>query len=115
MLENNFFRALLKLNTIKTFFSDSNNFRYWLHKKIGFKFKPKVLEFPKMIIVETSSYCNLSCIHCSRTYLVRNGNFTESFMEFDLYKKIIDEMSQYKYTTLRPMGFGEALINPEFE
>ncbi len=35
-------------------------------------------------------------------------------MDFDLYKKIIAEMSQYEYTTLRPFGRGEALINPDF-
>lgn len=115
MLENNCFRTMLKLlKIIKMFYSNSNKFRYWLHKKIGIEFKPRALEFPRMVIAETSSHCNLSCIHCCRTYFVENGNFIESFMDFDLYKKIIDEMSQYKYTTLRPMGFGEALINPEF-
>lgn len=104
----------MPLITLKWTLSEPNRFRYWLHKKIGIEFRPKALEFPPMVIVDTASYCNLSCLHCSRPYIVKNNSFTGGFMDLDLYKKIIDEMSQYKYTSLRPMGFGEALMNPEF-
>lgn len=115
MPQNNSIKYISKLlKTIKWLFSDSNIIRYLFFKKIGLKFRPKTFEFPKMICVETSSYCNLSCKHCPRNDLVKNDKLTNSFMDINLYKKIIDEMSQYKHTILRPMGRGEALTNPEF-
>lgn len=104
----------MPLRIAKTFYSDPNRFRYGLHKKIGIPFKPRALYFPPMLIVETSSYCNLSCMHCPRTNAAKKDNSFEGLMDFELYKKIIDEMSQYKYATLRPFGRGEALINPDF-
>lgn len=103
----------MPLRMAKASYSNPNRFRYWFHKRTGIKFKPKALEFPPMVIVETSSYCNLSCIHCPRVNVAKNDDYFDGFMDFDLYKKIIDEMSQYKYTALRPFGRGEALINPD--
>ncbi|MBA7617846.1 GTP 3',8-cyclase [subsurface metagenome] len=105
--------ALKPLRIAKIAYSDPNKFRYWLHENTGAKFRPKVLDFPPMLIVETSSYCNLSCIHCPRTEVAKKYDSFEGNMKFNLYKKIINEMSQYKYTTLRPFGRGEALINPD--
>lgn len=104
----------MPLRIARMIYFDPNRFRYGLHKKIGIKFRPKAPVFPPMLIVETSSYCNLSCIHCPRTNAAKNNGSFEGFMDFELYKKIIDEMSQYKYATLRPFGRGEALINPDF-
>lgn len=113
MLKNFFRFGLLPIRMAKAFSADPNKFRYWLHKKTGRKFRPKALEFPPMIIVETSSYCNLACIHCPRTNLAQNSESFAGFMDFNLYKKIVDEISQYHYTTLRPFARGEALINPD--
>lgn len=106
--------ALKPLRIARMAYSDPNRFRYWLHKKTGTKFRPIPLKFPPMVIVETSSYCNLSCVHCPRPNLAKSDNLFEGFMDFDLYKKIIDEISQHKYTTLRPFARGEALTNPDF-
>ncbi|MGB2599774.1 MAG: radical SAM/SPASM domain-containing protein [Candidatus Omnitrophota bacterium] len=66
-----------------------------------------------MVIVETSSYCDLSCLHCPRTDLAKSDDSFEGFMDFDLWKKIVDEVAKYKRTTLRPFNRGEALINPD--
>ncbi|MGB3242493.1 MAG: radical SAM protein, partial [Candidatus Omnitrophota bacterium] len=108
----NFLLAPLKIAKMAYF--NTNKFRYWLHKKTGMKFQPKAPKFPPMIIAETSSYCDLLCLHCPRTTLARNDASFEGFMDFDLWKKIVDEIAQYKHTTLRPFGRGEALINPDF-
>lgn len=102
------------VSIINTFFFNPNRFRYWLHKYIGFNFRPKAPDFPGMVIVETSSYCNLSCLHCPRTDIVKNDHSFEGLMDLSLFKKIIDEMSRYKRITLRPFGRGEALTNPQF-
>ena len=106
--------GLKPFRMVKTIYSNPNRFRYELHKKMGIQFRPKAPNFPPMLIVETSSYCNLSCMYCPRTNLVKSDDSFEGFMNFDLYKKIIDEMSHYSYVTLRPFGRGEALINPDF-
>ena len=102
------------LSIAKMAHSNPNRFKYWIHKKTGVKFKPQALEFPPMLIVETSSHCNLSCVHCPRYKLVKTDRSFAGHMSFDLFKKIIDEMSEYKYVTLRPFGRGEALMNPDF-
>lgn len=65
--------------------------------------------------IEVSSKCNLSCIHCYRTmynYESKNKN-----MDFNLYVKIIDEISVYTAldkTFLLLQGVGEATLHPDF-
>ncbi|UCC38734.1 MAG: SPASM domain-containing protein [Candidatus Aminicenantes bacterium] len=97
----------------KIAYFDSNRFRYWLHKKIGTKFKPKAFNLPLMVLLEPVFYCNFSCIHCPYSIISNKPEFKKSFMDFDLYKKIIDEISQFNNVTLRPFDRGEALFNPQ--
>jgi radical SAM protein with 4Fe4S-binding SPASM domain len=103
----------MPLRMAKAFYSDPNRFRYRLHKKIGIKFIPKAPNFPPMVLLEPTNYCNFSCIHCAYTTISKRPGYKQGFMDFELYKKIIDEMCQYKNITLRPFDRGEALINPQ--
>jgi radical SAM protein with 4Fe4S-binding SPASM domain len=45
--------------------------------------------------------------------VAKDPKYKVGFMEMELYKKIIDEMSQYKYSILRPFGDGETLLHPK--
>jgi radical SAM protein with 4Fe4S-binding SPASM domain len=45
--------------------------------------------FPEVILIDTISYCNLRCSMCPHKEMKRTPNI----MDFDLYKKIIDEIS----------------------
>ena len=45
------------------------------------------LDFPQHIFIETTSLCNLKCKLCPRT----SGNTLIGNMDFELFKKIIDE------------------------
>lgn len=71
--------------------------------------------YPDKIFVELTRNCNSRCIMCSRVNdenLCKGG--AEFDMNFDLFKKIIDQVgSEAKAVDLR--GFGESSLFPEFE
>ncbi len=64
-------------------------------------------DFPPQIIVETTSACNLRCIHCSHASMKRPiGHMKEA-----LWRKIIDEIAETAPATeVWPTFYGEALI-----
>lgn len=72
----------------------------------------------ELIYVETSTYCNLSCVHCYRTS--KDFNSKNRNMSFDVFMKIIDEIEPYrkyfaapkKYPQLFLHGLGEPTLNP---
>lgn len=92
-------------------YSDPNRVRYWLSKISGARFVPKVPTSPPQLFVEPTNFCNLACVHCPHPQLSKKREHRRGFMDFNLYKRIIDEASQYKHVILRPFGFGEPLID----
>lgn len=54
-----------------------------------------LLDFPKSILIDTVSCCNLKCSMCFHKNMKRK----RGFMPFDLYKKIIDEIVEVDKTT----------------
>lgn len=83
--------VLKPLRITRMAYSNPNRFRYWLHKKIGVKFRPKAPDFPPMILLEPTNYCNFSCIHCPYKFISKRPRCKQGFMNFDLYKKIISK------------------------
>ena len=71
---------------------------------------PKLLDFPERISIEFTNCCNLKCSMCPR-HLMKGK---QGYMEFDLYKKIIDEISQHKPLALVPFFRGESMLHPDF-
>mgnify|MGYP001285314387 CR=1 FL=1 len=71
-----------------------------------------VPEFPPMVLVESTNRCNLSCSHCPRQYLVDDPDFVQGDIDYGLFKKIVDEVSMYEGTVLRPFSDGEPLLYP---
>lgn len=68
------------------------------------------LEFPERVTVELTNRCNVSCTFCHRnSFDMKLGD-----MSFELYKKIIDEMSQHKPIKLVPFFRGESILHPQF-
>jgi radical SAM protein with 4Fe4S-binding SPASM domain len=51
---------------------------------------PQEMDFPKVILIDTISYCNLRCYMCPHKEMKRKPGI----MSWDLYKKIIDEIAQ---------------------
>jgi len=64
-------------------------------------------EFPKVILIDTVSYCNLRCSMCVHKQMKRK----KGIMPWDLLTKIIDEIAEAdKNVRVWMVFFGEALI-----
>jgi radical SAM protein with 4Fe4S-binding SPASM domain len=63
--------------------------------------------YPPQLVVENTSICNLTCIHCSHRELRR----TKRHMKPQLWRKIVDEIgANSPDTEIWPTFYGEALI-----
>lgn len=66
--------------------------------------------FPIRVHAELTAVCNLSCPMCPRHFVDEKPGF----MSWDLWRKIVDECSEYPEVTLIPFWRGESLLHPEF-
>ena len=64
-------------------------------------------EFPFIADVEPTNHCNLKCKMCSRSVMKRQCGF----MEFDTFKKVVDECVKYS-AAIRLIRWGEHLLHP---
>ncbi|MFA6382302.1 MAG: radical SAM/SPASM domain-containing protein [Candidatus Buchananbacteria bacterium] len=65
-------------------------------------------DFPTHLFIESTSACNLSCKMCPRT----EGNTLIGNMDFEIFKKIIDEAKNYGPRSFCLHLFGEPLLAP---
>jgi len=64
-------------------------------------------EFPPQLVIETTSYCNYACTHCSHREMIR----PQQHMERDIYNKIVEEIANEKPDCeIWPTFYGEAFI-----
>jgi radical SAM protein with 4Fe4S-binding SPASM domain len=64
-------------------------------------------EYPPQLVIENTSICNLTCIHCSHRELER----VKRHMERPLWNKMVEELGAYApETEIWPTFYGEALI-----
>jgi len=69
------------------------------------------LRFPLMVNIEPTNACNMKCFMCPRLTMRRKVGF----MDFDLYKRIIDESIEYGGILIANMHKdGEACLHPKF-
>jgi radical SAM protein with 4Fe4S-binding SPASM domain len=64
---------------------------------------------PKRVEIELVSDCNLKCTYCPRHYV----NNLKGYIDFDLYKKIIDEIREFNPILVLHRR-GESLLHPKF-
>ena len=63
--------------------------------------------FPKVILIDTTSFCNLRCSMCGHRLMTRK----KGRMSMKLFRKIIDEIAEVDKTTrVWMVFFGEALL-----
>lgn len=76
------------------------------------------LSIPFILFIDPSSMCTFKCNFCptGNTNLIKQTKRWQGQMDFDLYKKIIDDLSQFDKSlkVLRLYKEGEPLINKDF-
>lgn len=96
--------------------SELNNIYIYKQKKFHYDENTKEIiksrikeetDFPTTILIDTISFCNLKCIMCVHKNMKRKYGI----MEWDLYKKIIDEIAENNPNTqIWITFFGEGLM-----
>lgn len=72
-------------------------------------------QFPPIIVLENTTVCNLRCVHCPHGQGYTDmPEYKAVHMDWDVYKKTIDEIASHKITVLRMSPAGEALIHAQF-
>jgi len=72
-----------------------------------------VSKFPIHLDIETSALCNMQCPMCFTVTDDFKRKVDRGFMDFSLFKRIIDEAARYKLYSIRISHRGEPFINPE--
>lgn len=73
----------------------------------------KIVNFPRKILVEVSNKCNLECVMCPAHGPTKDMKREKVNMSFDLFKKVIDEVSEHEGVDLLFHFYGEPLLNPD--
>lgn len=121
----------MKRKTIKInhdYFSLSKsweNFKYFLKQgpflphlidRLKWYYGPRffiLTKFPTHLEIEASSTCQLRCPMCKTTEMINTGQVFSGLMNFDLYKKIIDEAATNSLYSIKLSWRGEPLLNPK--
>lgn len=117
----------MKINKGQFILSGNKNFLFHFNKSKGSRLRylwerykwnhyPGIHKLPKaplLVDIETSSICNLDCPMCYRTTDVFKKNAVQQFMDFGLFKRIIDDCAENKVYAVRLSYRGEPFINPD--
>jgi len=79
---------------------------FWSYKRR----KTRLAYMPVRLWVELTSHCNLACVMCPNKDLTKAQ---KGFMDFDLFRKVIDE-ARGSVFDVQLMHRGESLLHPEF-
>lgn len=91
---------------------------YYAHRQLGDKavygqrityYKENPV-YPDRFSIEISSKCNFECVMCPRTVLKRE----ESFMDEELFRKVVDDIAQHEVSMVDLYRLGEATYHPKF-
>jgi len=86
----------------------------YLKNRIRWHLLPRmhhVSTFPSHVDIELSSLCNLNCPMCYTTTDKFKTQVDGANMDFDLYKKIIDECAEHNLYSIRLSLRGESFLN----
>lgn len=99
--------------SLKSIFGDKErgiNIKYRLYR-LKWIFAPRfhyVTKFPTHLDIEVTNNCNLRCIMCSINFM----NDKKEYMDYNLFKKIIDEGAKYGLNSVKFNWRGEPLLHP---
>ena len=92
------------------------HFFSFLINRLRWHFYPRlhyVSKFPDHIDIEISSACNLRCPMCYTITDEFKEKVKVGLMDFDLFKKLIDECSKFNPYSIRISFRGESFIHPD--
>lgn len=90
-----------------------NNLDNLSERRTKFNFESKENKiFPSMVQLMINNTCNLSCSHCPHSTYIMNENYEKKYMAWNLFKKVVDETSNYSNSSIRLFGWGEPLLHP---
>jgi sulfatase maturation enzyme AslB (radical SAM superfamily) len=64
---------------------------------------------PDIVQIESTNLCNAKCVFCPRDEMHRR----QGVMEFDLFRKIVDECAELGITHVRVHNYGEPFLDKE--
>lgn len=70
--------------------------------------------FPAMVVMEITNVCNLECVHCPYVFISKRKDYKPKHMSWELYEKVVEEVSGYKDVLFRFICDGEPLMHPRF-
>ena len=72
------------------------------------------MDFPAMVVMEVTNVCNLACVHCPYPFISRQPEYRPRHMNWDLYCRVVDEVSQHPGVLFRLICDGEPMMHPKF-
>lgn len=69
----------------------------WAFYRLKWKIHYNTWDFFESIVIETTTYCNLRCKFCPNSKYDRGLLKNKKLMDINLFKKIINELSELKY------------------
>ena len=95
------------------FIFNQGHFNAYFFNRINWFLGPKneyITDFPLHVDLESASTCNMNCPMCYRNELKHTGQ-----MEFDLFKKAVDECAENNVFSIRLSWRGETLTHPQIK
>ncbi|MBI2251216.1 MAG: SPASM domain-containing protein [Armatimonadetes bacterium] len=100
-----------KLDDIKYFLAQGNILRHLLDR-LRWHYHPRLKyagRFPDHLDIEITNVCQLKCPMCAQNVT----HTKKGFMDFNLYKKIIDEIAEYKIYSIKLSWRGEVMLHKD--
>ena len=69
--------------------------------------RDKAAHWPDIVQIESTNLCNAKCVFCPRDEMHRR----QGVMDFDLYRKIVDECAALGITHVRVHNYGEPFLD----
>ena len=95
------------------FIFNQGHFNAYFFNRINWFLGPKneyITDFPLHVDLESASTCNMNCPMCYRNELKHTGQ-----MDFDLFKKAVDECAKNNVFSIRLSWRGETLTHPQIK